>query len=143
MPHPIMFSDDDPGLKELREIALGFPDAYEKVSHGRPGFFVAKMFAMYGGSTKHQHPPGRSAPARRPGEMLTVPHCVMVKVDDSDRVALQQDERFFYPAYMGPAGWLGLDFSVAKVDWAEVRELVDASFRLVASKKLIKLLGEG
>lgn len=126
-----MFRDDDPGLAELREIALGFPDAFEKVSHGRPGFFVAKMFAMYGGSTKES------------GEMLTVPHCVMVKVDDSDRVALQQDKRFFYPAYMGPAGWLGLDFSVAKIDWTEVRELVDASFRLVASTKQIKLLDEG
>jgi hypothetical protein len=28
------------------------------------------------------------------------------------------------------------------VDWAEVRELIDASFRLIASKKLIKQLDE-
>lgn len=131
MPHPIMFRDDDPGLADLREIALGFPESYEKVSHGRPGFFVAKMFAMYGGSTKES------------GDMLTVPHCVMVKVDESERSALQQDERFFYPAYLGPSGWLGLDFAKAKVDWAEVRELVDASYRLVAGKKQLKLLDEG
>jgi predicted DNA-binding protein (MmcQ/YjbR family) len=130
MPHPIMFSDDDPGLRELREIALGYPDAYEKVSHGRPGFFVSKMFAMFGGSTKEH------------GPMRAVPHCVMVKVDESERTALQHDERFFYPAYMGASGWLGLDFSTAKVDWAEVRELVDASYRLVASQKQIKLLDE-
>jgi len=143
MPHPIMFGDDDPGLAELRSIALGYPEAFEKVSHGRPGFFVSKMFAMYGGSTKHEHAPGRSAPARRLGEMTGVPYCVMVKVDESDHTALQQDRRFFYPAYLGPSGWLGLDFSVAKVDWAEVRELVDASYRLVAPKKLVKLLDEG
>ena len=52
MPHPIMFRDDDPRLAEVRKIALSFPDAFEKVSHGRPAFFVSKMFAMYGGSVK-------------------------------------------------------------------------------------------
>lgn len=131
MPHPIMFTDDDPGLAELRAIALSFPEAHERISHGRPGFFVAKMFAMYGGSTK-QH-----------GPMESVAHCVVVKVDESERTALQQDPRFFYPAYLGPSGWLGLDFSAAKVDWAEVRELVDASYRLIAGKKQLKLLDEG
>jgi predicted DNA-binding protein (MmcQ/YjbR family) len=43
---------------------------------------------------------------------------------------------------MGPYGWLGLDFTAAKVDWAEVRELVDASYRLVAPRKALKLLDE-
>ena len=36
MPHPIMFSDDDLGLAEVRKIALGFPEAFEKISWGRP-----------------------------------------------------------------------------------------------------------
>lgn len=130
MPHPIMFREGDPGLAELRRIALDFPDAYEKVSHGRPGFFVSKMFAMYGGSTKES------------GQMATVHHCVLVKVDESDRAALQQDSRFFLPAYLGPSGWLGLDFTRAKVDWTEVSELVDASYRLVASKKQVTRLDE-
>jgi hypothetical protein len=48
----------------------------------------------------------------------------------------------FYPAYLGPYGWLGLDFSVAEVDWTEVAELVDTSFRLVASRKLIEQLDQ-
>jgi hypothetical protein len=67
---------------------------------------------------------------------------MLVKVDDGDRRALEQDRRFFLPAYMGPYGWLGLDFTAAEVDWDEVAELVDASFRLIASRKLIKLLDE-
>jgi hypothetical protein len=29
VPHPIMFRDDDFGLLDLREIALGFPGAFE------------------------------------------------------------------------------------------------------------------
>jgi hypothetical protein len=44
---------------------------------------------------------------------------------------------------MGPSGWLGLDLEAADVDWDEVGELVDASYRLVAPKKLIKRLDDG
>jgi hypothetical protein len=127
MPHPIMFSDDDLGLAPLRKIALGFPEAFEKISWGRPVFCAPKMFVMYGGSAKTD----------RRGEYLQYPYSILVKVDESDRKALEQDTRFFFPAYMGPFGWLG-----KKVDWSEVRELVDASFRLIAPKKLIKQLDE-
>jgi len=127
-----MFDDDDLGLAKLRDIALSFPEAFEKISWGRPVFSAAKMFAMYGGSVKTDIK----------GQYIQYPHSVLIKADDSERTALEQDERFFYPAYMGPFGWLGLDLSVADLDWAEVRELVDASYRLVAPKKLIKVLDE-
>ncbi|QIV80208.1 MmcQ/YjbR family DNA-binding protein [Mycolicibacterium frederiksbergense] len=130
MPHPIMFSDDDFGLAELRRLALGFPVAFEKISWGRPVFCAPKMFAMYGGNLKTD------------GEMVAFPHSLLVKVDDSDRRSLEQDDRFFFPAYMGPFGWMGLDLTAAAVDWDEVAELLDASFRLVASKKLITQLDE-
>ncbi|MDV3127124.1 MmcQ/YjbR family DNA-binding protein [Mycobacterium sp. 21AC1] len=132
MPHPIMFRDDDQGLAELRAITLGFPEAFEKVSWGRPVFCAPKMFAMYGGNAKTE----------TRGEMTAYPHSLLIKVDDSDRRSLEQDSRFFFPAYVGPFGWLGLDFTAANVDWDEVRELVDASFRLVAPRKLIRQLDE-
>ena len=96
-------------------------------------FCAPKIFVMYGGNEKTD----------TKGEYVHYPYSVLVKVDESDRTALQQDNRFFYPAYMGPYGWLGLDFTARKkVDWDEVRELIDASFRLIASKKLIKQLDE-
>jgi len=132
MPHPIMFSDDDFGLADVRRIALGFPEAFEKISWGRPVFCAPKIFVMFGGSAKTD----------TKGEYVQYPYSILIKADESERTALEQDERFFYPAYMGPFGWLGLDFSAADVDWAEVRELIDASYRLVASKKLLKLLDE-
>jgi predicted DNA-binding protein (MmcQ/YjbR family) len=90
------------------------------------------MYAIYGGSCK----------TAVPGEMTPFPHSVLVKADENDRKALEQDRRFFFPAYMGPYGWVGLDFTAATVDWAEVRELVDASYRLVAPRKALKLLDE-
>ncbi|MGH3580181.1 MAG: MmcQ/YjbR family DNA-binding protein, partial [Mycobacterium sp.] len=70
------------------------------------------------------------------------PSSLLIKVDDSDRRALEADSRFFFPAYMGPFGWLGLDLTAGRVDWTEVRELVDASFRLIAAKKLIRQLDD-
>ncbi len=56
MPHPIMFTDDDLGLAELRTVALGFPEAFEKISWGRPVFCAPKMFAMYGGNVEARGP---------------------------------------------------------------------------------------
>jgi predicted DNA-binding protein (MmcQ/YjbR family) len=127
-----MFSDDDFGLCELREIALSFPGAFQKISWGRPVFCVPKIFVMYGGNTKGE----------QPGDLTPYPYSMLVKVDEADRPALEHDERFFYPAYMGPSGWLGLDFNAAEVDWDEVRELVDASYRLVAPRKMVRELDE-
>ena len=133
MPHPIMFRDDDLGLAEVRAIALGFPEAFEKVSWGRLVFCAAKIFVMYGGSVKGD----------AKGEYVQYPQSILVKVDESDRRALEQDTRFFFPAYMGTSGWLGLDLTAKKkADWDEVGELIDASYRLIAPKKLIKLLDE-
>jgi hypothetical protein len=129
MGHPIMFDDADPILAKLRTIALAFPETIEKISHGRPTFSAPKMFAIYGGSRKNPD-----------GPHTRYDHALLIKVDDSERQALQQDPRFFYPAYLGPYGWLGLDFDAAKVDWDEVKELVDASFRLQAPARLIRLL---
>lgn len=125
-----MFSERDPQLAQVRAIALAFPGAFEKISWGRPVFCAPKMFAVYGGAQKGT------------GEHVPFPHSVLIKVDDSDRLALEQDDRFFVPAYLGPFGWLGLDLST-NVDSVEVGELIDASYRLVASKKLIRQLDEG
>ena len=130
MSHPVMFRDDDFGLADVRRIALGFPEAFEKNSHGRPVFCVPKIFVMYGGSSKET------------GERVTFPYSILFKPNESERRALEQDNRFFYPMYLGPSGWLGLDLSAGKVDWDEVKELVDTSYRLIATKKLIKQLDD-
>jgi hypothetical protein len=38
--------------------------------------------------------------------------------------------------YFGPDGWLALDLEAGPVDWDEVRELADASYRQVAKHAL-------
>lgn len=126
MAHPVMFSDDDPGLAELRAIALALPGAEEKVSHGRPTFRAGKIFAAFGGSEK-----------LGPGNHRQVPCALIFTPDSVDVPALDQDPRFFVPAYYGPYGARAIDLDGATVDWDEITELVDASYRMVAAKRLI------
>lgn len=131
MAHPVMFDAADPHLERVRALCLALPGAAEKVAHGRPNFFTRKVFAIFGGSLKGEH---FSPVARR--ALLFLP-------DASERDALMQDERCFVPAYVGPAGWLGLTFhdvEVGDVDWDEVAELVDMSYRNTAPARLVREL---
>ena len=125
MGHPKRFDDDDPVLARLREICLGLPGTDVKVSHGRPSFFTKKIFAGYGAVLKGDHHSGQYDQA-----LVFMPN-----PDDAE--AIDQDDRFFTPAYWGPYGWRGLDLSGSKVDWNEVVELVEDSYRETAPKKLI------
>lgn len=122
-----MFDDDDPLLAHVRELALAFPDAAEKVSHGRPAFYTSKVFAYYGGSIKID------------GEWVQHGQAVVVQPDAADRRALLEEERVFVPAYLGPSGWVGVDLD-GDTDWTEVAELLDASFRLTAPKGAVAAL---
>jgi hypothetical protein len=126
MAHPLMFSDDDPGLAELRAIALALPGAHEKISHGRPTFRANKIFAAFGGSEKLS-----------PGNHRQVPSALIFTPDPVDLPAIEQDPRFFVPAYYGPFGGRAIDLDDPDVDWTEIAELVDASYRMIASKRLL------
>jgi predicted DNA-binding protein (MmcQ/YjbR family) len=124
-----MYADDDPALSELRELCLAFPGAEEHVSHGRPTFRAGKIFAVFGGSEK-----------LRPGEHRQVPSAVIFKAEEAELPALDEDSRFFVPAYYGPSGWRALDLAAPDTDWTEVGELVDASYRLVAPRRAVAAL---
>lgn len=127
-----MFDDRDPYLARLREICLALPGAMEKVSHGRPNFYTKKVFAIFGGSLKGDH----YAPLAR--------NAVIVSADPLEAPTLLEQERFFVPAYYGPYGGVGLSFlpagSPEAVDWDEVADLVETSYRLTAPAKLVERL---
>jgi predicted DNA-binding protein (MmcQ/YjbR family) len=123
MTHPRMYADDDPFLTELRTVCLALPEAVEVEAWGRPTFRAGKkMFAVFTRDDDHDF-------------------AVVFKPDREDRVGLLGDSRIYRPPYFGPAGWLALDFTAAPVDWTEVGELMDASYRQVALKRMLKALG--
>lgn len=123
-----MYDDRDPLLRRLRNIALDFPEAQEKTAHGRPTFFTTKVFASYGGSIKGDR------------QSCALDRALLFLPDEPEREALLGDGRFQVPAYLGPSGWLGLDLAAEEPDWAEVRELIDASYRRTAPRRLVALL---
>lgn len=129
MAHPLMFDDADPVLARVRELALALPGAAEKISHGRPVFHTAKVFAWYGGSVKVD------------GVRRRHDQAILVLLDPAEAQALLREERCFVPAYTGPSGWIGVDLDEGS-DWVEAGELLEMSFRNTARKGLIAALEE-
>ncbi len=116
--HPRMYRDDDPGLPELRTVCLALPESAEVEAWGRPTFRAGKkMFAVFEGNDEH-------------------PYAVTFKPEPDERPALLEDSRFYVPSYFGPGGWVALDLIAAPVDWDEVAELMETSYRQVALKHI-------
>ncbi len=122
-----MFDPDDPLLARVRALAFALPGTDEKVSHGRPAFFTKKVFAYY------------SAATRNDGAWVEHKQAVVILPSPDERPALEADSRFWVPAYLGPAGWLGLDLD-ERTDLEEVAELLEDSFRLTAPAHLVTAL---
>lgn len=128
MSHPLRYEPADPLLARLRELAMAFPGAGEKVSHGRPTFFTRKVFATFGGVVKGDH----ASRALSRG-LVFLP-------ETAERQALLQDGRFTVPGYEGAYGWLCLPLDREDTDWGEVAELLESSFRLTAPPMLLREL---
>jgi hypothetical protein len=117
-----MYKDRDPYLKDLRAACLCLPETSEVEAWGRPTFRAGKkLFAVFTGSEEDRY-------------------SVVFKPEPDERDALIADKRFSVPPYFGPSGWLALDFTAATVDWEEVGELMESSYRQVALKRMLKAL---
>ncbi|MDN6303559.1 MAG: MmcQ/YjbR family DNA-binding protein [Brachybacterium sp.] len=122
-----MFDDDDPLLEQVRRVALALPGAQEKISHGRPAFFTTKVHCYFGGSVKAD------------GRWHAHDQAVVLHLPPAETAALLQDPRCFIPAYLGPAGWIGLDLD-ERTDSRELAELIEESYRTVAPERLVARL---
>ena len=112
----------------IRALALAMPESDEVTSHGMPCYGISggKKFAYF---TWDHHHDGATA--------------VIVKTSSPDEQAMliEQDEAIFYkPAYFGASGWIGVRLDQGEVDWEMVEQKIAASWRLVAPRKLTKLL---
>lgn len=122
MEHPPVIDPRDPLVERVRGLCLGYPEAAEVVSWGRPTFRAGKrIFVMVGSS-------------------MDRPYTIVFKPDPADRPALVQDDRFFSPPYWGAMGWLAIDIDRPDNDWTELAELIDASYRLVALRRQLREL---
>jgi hypothetical protein len=68
------------------------------------------------------------------------PFSIIFKPAADERLALVQDDRFWSPPYWGPGGWLATSIDGTDVDWIELAELIDTSYRQVALVRQIAQL---
>jgi predicted DNA-binding protein (MmcQ/YjbR family) len=108
-------------LERLRGLCLDLPGASERPSHGEPTWFASKrVFVML---SDHHHD-GRVSIS-----CLAPPGAQEALIDEAP-------ERYFRPPYVGHRGWVGVYLDV-EVDWDEIAELIEESYRLVATKRLV------
>ena len=108
-------------LARLNEICLALPLATHEYKHAHVAFLVGKKtFAYY---LDDHHGDG------------IVSLCCKVLAGENRLLASQDPERFYLPAYIASRGWVGLRLDRVTVNWAEVKELVHASYLQIAPNK--------
>jgi predicted DNA-binding protein (MmcQ/YjbR family) len=106
-------------LARLRAICLALPEAVEKETWDNPTFRIRdKIFAMVHASNG------------RPGVWCKAPPGAQAIL------VMAAPDRFFRPPYVGPKGWIGIWLDRA-IDWAEVADLIERSYRMTAPKRLL------
>ena len=51
---------------------------------------------------------------------------------EQSRLLEEDPERYFFPPYVGPRGWVGLRLDTPRVDWRTVKNMVRVSYFLTA-----------
>ncbi len=123
-PHPQVIDPRHPLVERVREICMRYPDAVEIPAWGRPTFRAGKkMFVVVSSS-------------------MDRPLTIVFKPGAEERLAYLEDARFYVPPYFGPSGWMAVGIDSPQTDWAEIAELIDASYRQVALVRQIRRLDE-
>jgi len=106
----------------LRVICLALPGAHEELMRRGPSYRVEdKIFAV-----------------ERPWNDWLALWC-KVPEGTRDIILGASPGRFFIPPYFGAKGWIGVGLEEA-ADWIEVEAFVHRSYRLIAPKRLAKLV---
>ena len=124
-------NDPDHLLARVRTLALALPETHARESHGSPGFRVGsetsgKFFAYF--ADQHHGTPHIALLVKTAG------------MDELLNLVEAQPEVYFKPAYYGASGWIGLILNRQGVDWDNVAEWLQRSWRGVAPARLTKLL---
>ena len=101
---------------------MALPEATERLSHGSPTWFIAgkKTFVTY---VDDHH-----------GDGILGFWCAAPPGVQQDLVS-EEPDRFFRPPYVGGRGWIGVRLD-RDVDWAEIAELCQDAYRVIAPARL-------
>jgi hypothetical protein len=108
-------------LDRVRRLCLALPEASERLSHGEPTFFVrGKVFVMF---SNNHHNDGHV------GIWLPVPPGMQAALIE------KAPGTFYYPAYVGGRGWVGVELDQIAAD--ELSFLINLAWELTAPKRLV------
>jgi hypothetical protein len=113
----------------VRVICLALPEASERLSHGAPTWFVGSKgaFVTLWAQGHHANDFPHLWCAAPPGEQ--------------DELVMAEPGRFFRPPYVGGRGWIGVRLD-RDPDWAEIAELCQDAYRVIAPARLAALLDD-
>ena len=112
--------DGNQQVARVRRICLALPEAWEKLSHGEPTFFVKKrVFAMC--SINH-HSDGHIA--------VVCPAPIGVQ----QALIEASPKKYYRPPYVGGAGWVGVE--LPRTSDKELKMHLHEAWRLIAPPKL-------
>ena len=106
--------------KKLRALSMALPEVVETVTWGHPTWLVGKKAFVVIEPYKGEY-------------------AIAFKATVADQTALTMDPRFYATPYTGKHGWTSLRLT-ERVDWREVRALVESAYRLVAPKRMLAKL---
>ncbi len=117
-PHP----HDHPHLTRLIKISSGLPETTIERSGSHAAFRIRKKTYAY--FLNNHHGDGIIAVT---GKVLP---------GDNKALAAAQPAKFYLPAYIASKGWVALRLDLPKIDWAEVKELMQTSYLQIAPKRI-------
>jgi phosphoribosylglycinamide formyltransferase-1 len=117
--------------QQVDAIAQKLPEVGRKTSHGSPGWSVGgeksgKLFAIIADHHHGEEAVGLLVKASGPDEMTGLIEA--------------QPDVYYWPKYYGASGWLGLKLNRRDVDWDQVGEWLERSWRAAAPPRLTKLM---
>jgi predicted DNA-binding protein (MmcQ/YjbR family) len=105
-------------LERVRALCLALPEATETRTFGNPAFQITgKSFCVL--------------------ETYRGDFSVSIKVGKGAQSQYLKNARFYRTPYVGRYGWVSLRVDAAPLDWEEVRELIEGSYRQIAPKRLV------
>ncbi|QIK96155.1 phosphoribosylglycinamide formyltransferase [Sphingomonas sp. HDW15A] len=116
---------------KIDSLAGGFAEVGRKTSHGSPGWSVGaeksgKLFAIIADRHHGEDAVGLLVKASGPDEMAGLIEA--------------QPDVYYWPKYYGASGWLGIKLNRRDVDWDQVADWLERSWRACAPKRLARMM---
>ncbi|WP_308516765.1 phosphoribosylglycinamide formyltransferase [Sphingomonas flavescens] len=116
--------------RQVDGLARRLPEVGRKTSHGSPGWSAGgekgKLFAII--ADQHHGEDAIGLLIKASG------------LDEMTGLIETQPDKYYWPKYYGVSGWLGLKMNRRDVDWGEVEDWLERSWRACAPHRLTKLM---